>query len=155
MLIHSPVLHLNMVGPSHAFTAQKERSQRCSPNIRGRKTGAGACVKIRVTYAAAKLVAEVSAVVHPVTLESASNAGAVHTLELIRSASRTACNSSRSRSKPRYGAKLVRRQKIGTEMISRESMLTGLSVCRQHPTHLFGSVRDDIGFIKDFSSAVV
>lgn len=113
------------------------------------------CVKIRVTYAAAKLVAEVSAVMHPVTLESASNAGAVQTLELIRSASRTTCNSKRSRSKPRYGKKLVRRQEIGTEMISWESMLTGLSVCWQHPTHLFGSVSSDIGFIKNFSSAVV
>lgn len=50
-------------------------------------------VRLRVTYVAAQLIAEVGAVVSPVTLESAGNTGAVDTLELIVSAGRTTCNS--------------------------------------------------------------
>lgn len=57
------------------------------------ETEGEACVKLPVTYVAAELVAEVGAVVNPVTLESAGNTGAVETLELIVSASRTTCNS--------------------------------------------------------------
>lgn len=55
--------------------------------------------RIRVTYVAAKLIAEVRAVVRPVTLEGASNTGAIETLELILSTSGTSCSGNRSRSK--------------------------------------------------------
>lgn len=57
------------------------------------ETEGEACVKLPVTFVAAELVTEVGAVVSPVTLESAGNTGAVETLELIMSASRTTWNS--------------------------------------------------------------
>lgn len=45
-----------------------------------------------LTSVASELIAEVSAVMHPIALESASNAGAVEALELILSAGGTSCN---------------------------------------------------------------
>lgn len=51
-----------------------------------------------VTYVAAKLIAEVRAVVFPVTLEGAGDTGAVEALELILRATGTTCNSSSSTS---------------------------------------------------------
>lgn len=74
--------------------------------------------KIRVTFVAVELIAVVSAVTHPVTLESTGNTGAVQTPELILRASRATCRKKASRSK-----RTERR----------------LRVRRQHPTHLLGS----------------
>lgn len=125
MLIHSPVLHLNMVGPSHALAADRKGSLHCNPNTLGKKEEGAACVQIRVTYVAAKLITEVRAVMFPVTLEGASNTGAIQTLELILRTTGMTYNRKSSTSKLENSQwsrqKLARRLKIDTEMISSEA----------------------------------
>lgn len=104
MLMHSPELHLNMEGPSHALAADRKGSLKGHPNTLGKKEG-----KKRVTDVAAKLVTEVRAVVFPVTLEGASDAGAIETLELILRTTGKACDRKSSTSKLENSQKLARR----------------------------------------------
>lgn len=99
MLIHSPVLHLNMAGPSHALAADRKGSLHDDPNTLGKTEDGVACVQIIVTYVAAELIAEVRAVVFPVTLEGAGDTGAIETLELIPRTAGTTWNRKSSTSK--------------------------------------------------------
>lgn len=67
---------------------------------------------------AAKLITEVGAVVFPVTLEGASDTGAIETLELILRTTGTTCARESSTSQLENSQKIARRLKIDTEMIS-------------------------------------
>lgn len=87
----------------------------------GKKEEGAARVHTRVTYEAAELIAEVRAVVFAVTLEGASDTGAIEALELILRTTGTTCDRRSSASELENSQwrrqKLARRLKIDTEMI--------------------------------------
>lgn len=119
MLMHSPVLHLNMAGPSHALAAQGKGSLARSPNTPGEKQAGAARVKARVTYVAAELIAEVRAVLLPVALEDAGDTGAIQTLELIPSTAGVTWERKSSTSK-------LEDSRVGGEKMSKQRRLTAI-----------------------------